>query len=370
MIPVTPRGFKDVLPKEARIREKLRRSAQDVFDLWGYDPIETPALEVLDVLQEGSNIDSATFRLFDADNKLLVLRPDVTLPIARMVATRLPSADEPHRFRYDMSVFRDNESSKGKSREFTQLGIEQIGVAGYAADAETIVIMIESLLACGLKDFKIEFCNVKVLSMLLDACEMDDAFRKDVQSAYHSSNYVALDNIVDSAKNGGYSNKALPDELAQCLKNLIRIHGGKESIEKCSKMLSKHVEASVFDELLATWNIVEQCGYQNYIGVDFSLLSSFDYYTGIIFEAFVQGFGKSIGGGGRYDGLLQVFGKNLPAAGFAFSLEYLMHALATSAALDLEPACKNPIDGDVCEAFAKAMQQHAQGQVASLGNLR
>lgn len=370
MIPVTPRGFTDVLPKEARIRENLRRSAQDVFDLWGYDPIETPALEVLDVLQEGSNIDSATFRLFDADNNLLVLRPDVTLPIARMVATRLSNTNEPHRFRYDMSVFRDNESSKGKSREFTQLGIEQIGVAGYAADAETIVIMIESLLACGLTNFKIEFCNVKVLSGLLDACGMDSKFRQDVQNAYHTSNYVALDNIVDRAKNGGYSNKILPADLALCLKDLIRIHGGKDSIDKCSKMLSDYVKSTVFDELLATWNIIEHCGYQKYVGVDFSLLSSFDYYTGIIFEAFVQGFGKSIGGGGRYDGLLQVFGKSMPAAGFAFSLENLMHALSTNGSLNLEPSCKNPIDGEAEEAFAKVMHEHSQGQVASLGDLR
>ncbi len=370
MKPYTPRGFKDVLPEEARIRENLKKRSLDVFDLWGYDPIETPALEVLDVLEKGSSIDAATFRLFDGDNNLLVLRPDVTLPIARMVATRLADGQTPHRFRYDMSVFRDNESSKGSSREFTQLGIEQIGVDGCAADAETMVVMIESLRACGLGNFKLEFCNVEVLQRLLEACDMGEGFERAVQAAYHTSNYVKLDNIVDDAVAGLWDGKKLGDKLATCLKELIRIHGGRESISQCAAMLDGYVRPQVFDDLLATWDLVESCGYARYIGVDFSLLSSFDYYTGIIFEAFVQGFGKSIGGGGRYDRLLEVFGKSMPAAGFAFSLENLMHALAFDGMLELEPADKNVVEGGDADAFARAMRMHAQGKVAMLGGAR
>ena len=370
MIPVTPRGFKDVLPEEARIREQLGRKASDVLDLWGYDPIETPALEVLDVLEQGSKVDKATFRLFDHDDNLLVLRPDVTLPIARMVASRLSGEEGPFRFRYDLPVFRDNESSKGSSREFTQIGIEQIGLGGHAADAETIVVFVESLMACGLDDFKIEFCNVQVLENLLEACGMGEEFDHAVLSAYHASNHVKLDNVVDASD-------ASP-ELAACLKRLIRIHGGREAISECSDLLRGYVDESVFDELLATWDIIDSCGYSSHVGVDFSLLSSFDYYTGVIFEAYSPGIGASIGGGGRYDNLLEVFGRRMPAAGFAFSLDGLMHALSVQGNLVAEPREIDSIDvsgseGSVeaeSEAFSRAMELHAQGRAAFLGGAR
>lgn len=370
MIPVTPRGFKDVLPEEARIREQLRRKASDVLDLWGYDPIETPALEVLEVLERGSKVDKATFRLFDHDDNLLVLRPDVTLPIARMVATRLSDEEGPFRFRYDLPVFRDNESSKGSSREFTQIGIEQIGLGGHAADAETILAFIESLDVCGLDDFRIEFCNVRVLENLLDACDMGGDFNRAVLSAYHAANHVKLDNVVDASD-------ASP-ELASCLKRLIRIHGGRDAIVECADLLRGFEDEAVFDELLGTWDIIESCGYASRVGVDFSLLSSFDYYTGIIFEAYAPGIGASIGGGGRYDNLLAVFGRRMPAAGFAFSLDGLMHALSVQGSLDASLREVELVEIDSEDegmqgedaAFARLMELHGQGKAACLGGAR
>ena len=188
-----------------------------------------------------------------------------------------------------------------------------------------------------------------------------------MKDAYHSSNYVKLDNIFDDAVRGNEDGGPLAEELASSLKGLIRMHGGRECIVECAEMLDGCVRTQVFDELLATWDLVESCGYAGYIGVDFSLLGSFDYYTGLIFEAFVQGLGMSIGGGGRYDGLLEVFGKSMPAAGFAFSLENLMHALAADGMLELEPGEKNHVDGNDANAFARAMRMHAQGKVATLG---
>lgn len=360
MLPITPRGFKDVLPKEARIREELGKRVMGVMDLWGYDPIETPSLEVLDVLEQGSTIDSSTFKLFDGDNNLLVLRPDVTLPIARMVASRLASSGQAqHRFRYNLPVFRENEPSKGQSREFTQFGIEQIGLAGPAFDAETIVVFAECLRSAGLEDFTIEFCNVEVLESLLSSCGADREFEQEVKAAYHSSNQVRLDAILDSA--------GIDDGLRAMLRGLIRIHGGREAIAECRDLLGDRVRGEVFDELEATWDIVESCGYAGNVGIDFSLLGSFDYYTGLIMEAFAPGFGKPIGSGGRYDNLLEVFGSDLPAAGFAFSLERLMHALAKQGALEAPVREVQVIDSADADAFAKAMELHAEGRAAQIG---
>ncbi|MGI6216366.1 MAG: ATP phosphoribosyltransferase regulatory subunit [Coriobacteriales bacterium] len=356
---ITPRGFKDVLPEEARIREDLRNKCNAAMDLWGYAPIETPTLEFLDVLEEGSHLESTTFKLFDGDNNLLVMRPDVTIPIARMVASRLTDSEGAHRFRYNLRVFRDNESEKGNSREFTQFGIEQIGLSGPSADAETLIVFVESLLAAGLEGFKIEFCNVEVLNKLLESCEMGKEFEEAVMNAYHTSNYVKLNEVVDSAD--------LEPGLSNGLKDLIGIHGGREAIDRCRKLLSSYVREQIFDDLEATWDIVEYCGYSDYIGIDFSLLSSFDYYTGIIMEAFAPMFGKSIGSGGRYDNLLGEFGKDAPAAGFAFSLERLMHALAMQGNLVSAPNRYKQMYADDKEAFAKAMEMHSRGIAVMIG---
>lgn len=358
MIAKTPRGFKDVLPEEARIRERLRKDAARAMDLWGYDPLETPSLEFVDVLEIGSNVDTATFRLFDDDGNLLVMRPDVTLPIARMVASRLRGGETVHRFRYDQRVFRDNESSKGHSREFTQLGVEQIGLAGPKYDAETIIVFIESLLATGLRGFKIEFCDVRALNGLLASCGCADAaFSDEVRTAFHTSNSVRLDSVVAAA--------GLDERAARALTGLIRLNGGEDAIDRCAGLLDGLVDPSVLDELADIWRIVAECGYAEYLGIDFSLLGSFDYYTGFIMEAFAPGFGKSLGSGGRYDNLLGAFGAAAPAAGFAFSLERLMHALAVQGNLDTATDAKQTVG-----TFAEAMELHGRGIAAQIGGAR
>ena len=363
MLPITPRGFKDVLPKEARIREELGKRVMGIMDLWGYDPIETPSLEMLDVLEQGSTLDSSTFKLFDGDNNLLVMRPDVTLPIARLVASRLSSVEgAQYRFRYNLPVFRENEPSKGQSREFTQFGIEQIGLAGPAFDAETIIVFVECLRAAGLGEFTIEFCNVEVLESLLASCGADKTFAQQIKAAYHASNQVLLDAILDDAD--------IDDDLRSMLRGLIRIHGGREAIEDCRQLLAGRVRNEVFDDLEATWDFVASCGYDQYVGIDFSLLGSFDYYTGLIMEAFAPGFGKPIGSGGRYDDLLQVFGGDLPAAGFAFSLERLMHALARQGALEAPEREVEVVDVSDADVFKEAMELHAQGRAAQIGGGR
>ncbi len=358
MIPTTPRGFKDVLPEEARIREELRIKTASTLDLWGYDPIETPTLEIVEVLEEGSSIGSRSFRFFDKDDNLLVMRPDVTLPIARMVASRLGVANPKHRFRYDLRVFRDSESSGGDSREFTQLGIEQIGYSGPAADAETIITFIESLLACGLRDFKIEFCNVSALKGLLAACDLDAESTNKILRAFHTSNYVGLDKALE--------NSTLDAKMSDRLRGLMRVYGDGSAIDKCGELLGDLLDQDILESLAATWKILDDCGYSDFAGIDFSLMSSFDYYTGLIMEAYVPGYGRSIGSGGRYDNLLASFGNAAPAAGFAFSLEDVMHALSAQGSLKSLPRDIESLKGEDSAAFKKAMALHSKGIAAQM----
>jgi len=330
MLPVTPRGFKDVLPQEARWRENITNSVKQSLSSWGYAPIETPTLEVLEVLEQGGVMGKKPFRLFDTDNELLVLRPDVTLPVARMVASRLDATALPLRFRYVQRVFREEESLKAVAREYTQIGIESIGMSGPAADAEVVLLLIEALEASGLCDFTVSICTVGVLRELL-ACVMaagdvDERWCDQMIAAYHASNLVEIELLA--------SDERVDSRYRDALRLLGTINGGKEAIEAVRALVGPLGCLDGLEDLALTWAILEGLGRADRVRIDFSVMSTFDYYTGLVIEAYAPGVGTSIGSGGRYDRMLEAYGKSAPAAGFAFCLESVMHALLAQGCSD------------------------------------
>ncbi|MCL2757261.1 MAG: ATP phosphoribosyltransferase regulatory subunit [Coriobacteriia bacterium] len=330
MLAVTPRGFKDVLPQEARWRENITNTLKQTLSSWGYAPIETPTLEVLEVLEQGGVIRKTPFRLFDTDNKLLVLRPDVTLPIARLVATRLDAASLPLRFRYVQPVFREEESLKAAAREYTQIGIESIGMEGPAADAEVILLLVEALQGCGLIDFTISICTVGVLREML-ACvlatgDVDEQWCAQMLAAFHASNLVEIEQLLGKVQ--------IDDQYRNALRMLGTISGGREAIDAVRNLASPLACMDGLEDLALTWDIIEGLGQTDHVRVDFSVMSAFDYYTGLVIEAYATGVGTSIGGGGRYDRMLEFYGKSAPAAGFAICLESVMQALLAQGCTD------------------------------------
>jgi ATP phosphoribosyltransferase regulatory subunit len=363
MIPITPRGFKDILPEEARWRESITTRVQAVLSAWGYAPIETPTLEVLEVLEQGGRLSRTPFRLFDSDGALLVLRPDVTLPVARMVASRLNGVSEPLRFRYVQPVFREEESLRGQAREFTQIGIEFIGPSDALADAEILLLMVDALRACGLKEFTIAICTVGVLRDLLkivvDGGDATVEWRDAVLSAYHQNN------VVEVARLAGDSQ--VDRRYGAALQALLNLRGGAAAIKRCRELVEPLGCIDGLDVLAQTYGIIERVGAANFVTVDFSVMSAFDYYTGLVFEAYAPGLGVALGGGGRYDHTLEVYGAEAPAAGFAFSLERVMIALlnqgVTADDSSQQPAC---ITAEVdaaspADAFIDAAKLRASG---------
>ncbi|MDR2108545.1 MAG: ATP phosphoribosyltransferase regulatory subunit [Coriobacteriales bacterium] len=365
MLPVTPRGFRDVLPEEARLREGIIARVQRRCSLWGYAPIETPTLEVLQVLEQGGKLAHQPFRLFDADNELLVLRPDVTLPIARMVATRLEAA-LPLRLRYVQPVFREQEQLQAQARERTQIGVEALGLHGAAADAEVVLLLCEALAACGLRDFTVAICTVGVLRELLDAClrdsDLGEDWRNRVLRACHESNLVTLDGLVSDAR--------LDARYAQALRKIVTLSGGGEAIAACQAIATPLGCADGLDELAASWEIIEAFA-GGHVRVDFSVMSAFDYYTGLVLEAYAPGVGVALGSGGRYDGMLSAYGLDAPAVGFAFSLETVMQALVAQVGDDGQPQTPDlqtveVVETDPVAAFRRAGELRAAGQRAVL----
>ena len=294
---VTPSGFRDVLTDEAVLREQAAQAVQANMAAKGYLPVETPTLEVMDVLQAGGRLPGTPFKLFDARGDLLAMRPDVTLQIARMCATRLAGQPGPFRFRYMQRVFREAEGqTRAEPRETTQMGVELIGQAGAAADAEVVGLLAESLKLAGVADFKIALASVSVLRALLASCGAAPQWRQAVLDAYHTSNFVTLDELTS-----GEGAQGVPPVFAQAIGKLARIRGGRAAIAEVRELVAPLGCETGLDGLEQAFDLLEAAGLADSIQVDFSVMSSFDYYTGIVFEAYAPGLGSPLGSGGRYD---------------------------------------------------------------------
>lgn len=355
MRPVTPRGFRDVLPREAAEREVLRRDVANVFALWGYEPIETPVVEVYDTLAAAAgDLDGTAFRLSDVDGTMLALRPDMTMPVARLVAARMSSDSGVKRFRYAAEVFREHESLRGQARQFTQLGVELVGAGGPAVDAEVVSVLVEALAASGLADFTVAVGDVAVLLALLEAAGGDAAWRSQVLSAAHDRNVVAFDELTRA--------EDVAAEAGEALRTVIRIRGGAEAIAHCREVVAPFGCGAVLDELAATWGLLECAGVTGHVVVDFGVLRSFDYYTGLVFEAYAPGLGVALGGGGRYDSVLASYGAPSPAAGFALGLERVSIALSEQGVDPSPEPVAAVVGGEPSAAFAEAARRRAAGE--------
>ena len=323
----TPAGFRDVLSDEAKARERITRQVQELFAEAGYEPIETPTLEAMDVMQASGRVPGSPFKLFDSQGNLLAMRPDVTLQVARMTATRLADQPGPFRFRYTQRVFREAEvEMQAQARETTQMGIECIGESGPEADAEVVRLLAEALSIVGVRDCTLALATVGVLRALLEASGAPEAWKERVLDAYHASDFVALDALTDAAAEGEAGRAGVPPVFAAAIRRLARIRGGREAIDEVRALVAPLGCEDGLDDFERSFDLLEAAGLGGQLLVDFSVMSSFDYYTGIVFEAYAPGIGTPLGSGGRYDNMISAYGGARPAAGCAFYLEPAMTA--------------------------------------------
>lgn len=341
---VTPAGFRDVLAQEAAERERISAAVRDLFSSRGYAPIETPTLEVMDVMRAGGHMTGVPFKFFDSQGDLLAMRPDVTLQVARMCATRLAGQPGPFRFRYQQRVFREAEGQmRAAAREVTQIGVECIGPSGAEGDAEVLQLFCEALETAGVDDFTISVATVGVLRALLAASGASSTWANAVLDAFHSSNFVELDLLTGA-------DCPVPPVFAQALRALPRIRGGREAIDEARALVAPLGCEDGLDDLEGMCDLLDAAGVGARVRIDFSVMSSFDYYTGIVFEAYAPGLGSPLGSGGRYDNMVGVYGEDRPAAGFAFFLEQVMAAGSRS---EVGPAVGAAKDSATCRSAAQ-----------------
>lgn len=344
-----------MLPREAAEREAISSAMAQVMSAWGFQPVETPVAEELSSLQAGAGgtLEGTAFRLFDSDGTLLALRPEMTVPIARLVATRLAGQPGPFRLRYTADVFREQASLRGQARQFTQVGLESIGVSGPAADAEVIAVLVESLRASGLIEFTVGVGTVAVLRSIIDTAEMDESWGAAVFDAAHDRNLVGIDALA--------AREGVPDAVANALRTVPQIRGDRTAIKECRRASAECGCEDALDALDATWDLLEAAGVADSVSVDFGIMRSFDYYTGVVLEVYAPGLGLPIGGGGRYDDVMGQYGTPMPAAGFAIGVERLHIALAEQKVAVRVRRLDALLGGETADAFREAARLRAAG---------
>ncbi|MHB9112612.1 MAG: ATP phosphoribosyltransferase regulatory subunit [Thermoleophilia bacterium] len=311
-----PTATRDVLPAEAGEIRYLETAIRGVFAGFGYGEVMTPTLELEAAIETaGERRFGRSFRLFDERGEVLMLRPEMTTPIARLVGTRMADREPPFRLCYFANSFRPTKAQRGRQSEFFQAGLELVGSDSPAVDAEVLAVVCASLEACGLDDFSIALGESSFFRALLDSMGVVGEYRASLFEALAARDMVEFGAVVDGLDISGEDRQAILDVIA--------LRGGSEVLTAAGKLVRGEAMEAALRRLARTYYLVSRYGYAGRILFDLGILRNFDYYTGIVFEVLSGDLGFPLGGGGRYDGLLARFGRPLPSVGFAVGLDRL-----------------------------------------------
>jgi len=330
------------------------------FRRWGYREVIPPIFEYLDVFSLGvgeEKLDGA-YKIVDrATGRIMLLRPDVTPQIARMAATLMHDQPRPLRLCYSANVFRHEEEHAGRERELFQIGGELIGPSDAEADAEMICLTIEILKHLGLKEFKVSIGQMSYTRGLLNPFVSSPPFFRRI---LHAIAKKEASTLAQELREQGVDSKNCRQILS-----LLDLFGGEEVFEKAAALTDHDFCLSGLQRLREVYAILKSAGYQEHILIDLGEVRGLDYYTGTIFEVVAEGMGLELGGGGRYDHLLEKFGQPSASTGFALYIERIQMALeyadaagSSGAALDVV-LCHSPEER--AEAMVLAQTLRAAG---------
>ncbi|MFN7252565.1 MAG: ATP phosphoribosyltransferase regulatory subunit [Anaerobacillus sp.] len=319
-----PIGMRDTLPQLYEAKNQIRQEMKAELKLWGYQSIETPTLEYYETVGVASAIlDQQLFKLLDQRGNTLVLRPDMTAPIARLAASSLKDVSVPLRLAYDTNVFRAQHDEGGRPAEFEQIGIELIGDETSSADAEVIALMIASMKKVGLTHFKIAIGHVGYVNALLIDIVGNEERANTLRRFLYEKNYVGFRQHVKSL--------SLSSIDKNRLLQLLNLRGDFSKLEEAKELVSNGEGKKALCELEKLWEVLDCYGITDFVKLDLNLVMHMSYYTGPVFEAYSDNLGTPIASGGRYDELLQKFNRPAPATGFGIRLDLLVQAIGIKA---------------------------------------
>lgn len=316
-----PSGVKDYLPGAVGRLRNIEHNVMACMEQWGYRQIMTPTLEYYDTVGvTSSTSDKKLFKLLDNRGNALVLRSDMTAPIARVVSSLLKEEDLPIRLAYHANVFRAIEEEAGRDAEFHQTGVELVGDASADADAEVIALAIAALQAAGVKQFKLAMGHQGLLNGLLhELLQEKQAEQEQLKEHLLARDYVGYRRLVRSLD--------VSSEVQDKLEAILSLRGGKEVCKQVASFTTDEPTRAAIRDLCEIWEALTAYGVDEYMMIDLTMIGNFSYYTGMIFEAYSAELGFPVASGGRYDNLLQQFGRPAPATGFALKTTRILEIL-------------------------------------------
>ena len=318
----TPDGVRDIYSLECEKKNVLEQRLHQRLKTYGYHDIQTPSFEYFDVFsQEVGTIPSRElFKFFDREGDTLVLRPDFTPSIARSAAKYYMDETRPIRMCYMGNTFVNNSSYQGRLKESTQLGAELLGDASPEADAEMIAMVIELLLDAGLKEFQVSIGQIDFFKGFLLAAGLDEEQEFTLRELISNKNNFGIEEFLDDIR--------MPKTCREAFIRMPQLFGNAEVLKEARRLADNSRSIGAIERLEAVYHALKLYDLTDYISFDLGLVSKYKYYTGVIFQAYTYGTGEPIVKGGRYDNLLDRFGKDFAATGFAVVIDQLMSALS------------------------------------------
>ncbi|NLJ16618.1 MAG: ATP phosphoribosyltransferase regulatory subunit [Clostridiales bacterium] len=310
---IVPEGTRDLIFDECAVKREVESRFKRLFESRGYSEVITPGIEFYDVFTGKARYfqQEQLYKLVDSKNRLLVLRADNTLPIARLVATRYRESIFPLKVFYNQNIFLANPKNSGKDDEISQCGIEIIGGDIRKSDIEALSIAVEAMKASACGNFRFEIGNSQIFDGLVKLLEISEDEIEEIRAVIDGKNYPALNSILDD-----YGQ----NEVTSALRVLPSLFGDGGVFEKAEKLMQWKFAQEAIEMLKNTFLFLEGLGISNQITVDFGLVSRKNYYTGLIFKAYAENYGSPILSGGRYDNLISDFGFSVPAVGFGLNI--------------------------------------------------
>ena len=325
----TPEGVRDIYNKECARKIAVQENIHEVFASCGYKDIQTPTFEFFDIFnkERGSVASREMFKFFDRDGNTLVLRPDITPSVARAATKYFMDEDMPIRLCYMGNTYINNSSYQGRLKEVTQLGCELIGDATVDADAEIIAMVVQCMMASGLKDFQVQIGQVDYFNGLVEDAGIDEEVQEQLRELIENKNYFGVEELLTSLN--------VDDKTKKSFLGMADLFGGFDVLDKAKENTDNEKSLKAVERLEKLYKVLEYYKLEEHVSFELDMLGHYKYYTGIIFRAYTYGTGDAIVTGGRYDNLIAQFGKDAPSVGFAIVIDRLMLALS-SQKIDVE----------------------------------
>ncbi|MGP3778597.1 ATP phosphoribosyltransferase regulatory subunit [Halanaerobium saccharolyticum] len=315
-------GVRDILPAELRKRRGIYQTIREVFEANAYREVITPTLESLELYAgiEGLVDKSEMFKVVDDRGQILVLRPDLTMPIARLAASRFQDSPRPLKFSYLSSAFQSKNSQSLSLKEKTQAGVELIGSASLESDLEMIMLLIKTLKKVGVEAPLIDIGHADLINEIFADLKIAENEKVELRKLLAAKNKIGVKNYLRKVE--------LSEDAEDVLLRLPSLFGSpKKVIEVMKEMPLSQETKEVLKTLSGLFSRLKELELLDYITFDPMLISRHGYYTGLIFKGYARGYSNLLASGGRYDNLTEKFGVEEPAVGFALEIENLLDYL-------------------------------------------